>query len=68
MTQIFKFKDHIYDLKTNNCIEKRIIKQCKSGGETVSNLEAKRWDILQEKFLKVEFLQGFKNEIKFALR
>ena len=26
MTEIFKFKDHSYDLRKNNCLESRIIK------------------------------------------
>ena len=25
MTEILKFKDHAYDLRTNNCLERRII-------------------------------------------
>ena len=48
MTGIFKFKDHSYDLRKNNCLERRIIKSCKYGSETVSNLGAKLWDILPE--------------------
>ena len=48
MTEIFKFKDHSYDLRKNNCMEKRIIKSCKYGSEIVSNLGAKLWDILPE--------------------
>ena len=36
MTEIFKFKDHSYDLRKNNCLEMRIIKSCKYGNETVS--------------------------------
>ena len=36
MTEIFKFKDHSYDLRKNNCLEMRIIKSCKYGSETVS--------------------------------
>ena len=31
MTDIFKFKDHPYDLRKNNCIEKQTIKSCKHG-------------------------------------
>ena len=41
MTEIFKFKDHSYDLRKNNCLERRIIKSCKYGRETVSNLGGK---------------------------
>ena len=48
MAEIFKFKDHLYDLRKNNCIERRIIKSCKYGSETVSNLGSKLWDILPE--------------------
>ena len=29
MTEIFKFKDHSYHLRNNNCLERRIIKSCK---------------------------------------
>ena len=61
MTEIFKFKDHSYDLRKNNCLERRIIKSCKYGSETVSNLGAKLWDILPE----TESLQEFKNKIKY---
>ena len=35
MTKIFKFKDHSYDLRKNNCLERRIIKSCKYGSETI---------------------------------
>ena len=63
MTEILKFKDHSYDLRKNNCIERRIIKSCKYGSETVSNLEAKLWDILPEHVKKAESLQDFKNKI-----
>ena len=59
MTEIFKFKDHSYDLRKNNCLEGRIIKSCKHGSETVSNLGAKLWDILPENIKKAESLQGF---------
>ena len=65
MTKIFKFKDHSYDLRKNNCIERRIIKSCKYAGETVSNLGAKPWDILPENIKKPESLQEFKNKIKY---
>ena len=65
MTEIFKFKDHSYDLRKNNCVERRIIKSCKNGSETVSNLEAKLWEILSKNIKKAESLQDFKNEIKF---
>ena len=41
MTEIFKFKDHSYDMRKNNCTERRIIKSWKYGSETVSNLGAK---------------------------
>ena len=37
MTELFKFKEHSYDLKKNNCLERRIIKSCKHGSETISN-------------------------------
>ena len=43
MTEIFKFKDHSYDLRKNNCLEKRIIKSCKYGSERVSNLWARKY-------------------------
>ena len=65
MTEIFKFKDHSYDLRKNNCIDRRIIKSCKYGSETVLNLGAKLWDILPENIKKAESLQDFKNKIKF---
>ena len=65
MTEIFKFKDHSYDLRKNNCLERRIIKSCKYGSETVSNLGAKLWDILPENIKKAESLQEFKNKIKY---
>ena len=48
ITQSFKFKDHSYDLRKNNCIEKRIIKSSKYGSETVSNLGAKLRNILSK--------------------
>ena len=65
MTEILKFKDHSYDLRNNNCMERRIIKSCKYDSETVLNLGAKVWDILPENIKKAESLQGFKNKIKF---
>ena len=52
MTETFKFKDHSYDLRKNNCLERGIIKSCKYGSETVSNLGKKLWDILPENNLK----------------
>ena len=61
MTEIFKFKDHSHDLIKNNRLERRIIKSCKYGSETVSNLGAKLWDILPE----TESLQEFKNKRKY---
>ena len=42
MTENFKFKDHSYDLRNNNCMEK----SSQYVSETVSNLGAKLWDIL----------------------
>ena len=45
-TEILNFKDYSYDLRKNNCLEKRIIQSCEYGSETVSNLVAKIWDIL----------------------
>ena len=48
MTEIFKFKDHSYDLRKNNLLERRFIKSCKYGSETVLNLWAKLWNILPE--------------------
>ena len=62
MTEIFKFQYHSYNLRKNN---RRIIKSCKYGSETVSNLRVKLWDILPEYNKKAESLQGFKNKIKF---
>ena len=64
MTEIFKFKDHSYDLRNNNCLERLIIKSCKYGSETVSNLGAKLWDILPETIKKAETLQDFKKKTK----
>ena len=65
MTEIFKFKDHSYDLRKKYCIESRIIKSCKYGSETVSNLGVKLSYILPENVKKTESLQDFKNKIKF---
>ena len=59
MTEVFKLKDHSYDLRKNNYLERRIIKTCKYGSETVSNLGAKLWDILPENIKKAESLQVF---------
>ena len=42
MTENFKFKDHSYDLRNNNCMEK----SSQYVSEAVSNLGAKLWDIL----------------------
>ena len=63
MTEISKFRDHSYDLRKNNCLEKRIIKSCKygksceSGGKT---LGCPTWNII-----KAESLQEFKMKLKF---
>ena len=38
---ILNFKDHSYDLRKNNCLEKRLIQSCQYGSETVSNLGVK---------------------------
>ena len=65
MTKFFKFKNQLFDLRKNNCLEKRIIKSCKYVSETVSNLGAKLWDILPENIKKAESLQEFKNKIKY---
>ena len=62
MTQIFKFKNHSYDLRKNNCLERRIIKSCKYGSETVSNLGAKLWDILPENIKKLNLLRKHKTK------
>ena len=48
VTEILKFKDNSYDLKKNSYIERRIIKSCKYGKETGSNLRPKLWYILQK--------------------
>ena len=60
MEEIFKFKDHSYHLRKNNCIERQIIKSCKYSSETVSNLEAKFWDIQPENIKKAESFQETK--------
>ena len=60
MTETFKFKDHSYDLRENNCIVRRIINSCKYGSETVSNLGAKLWDILPENIKKLNFFRILK--------
>ena len=64
MTEIFKFKDHSYNLRKNNCIERQMIKSCKYGSETVSNLGAKLWDILLENIKKAESPQDFKKKAR----
>ena len=48
MTEIFKFKDHSYDFRKDNSIQRLIIKSFIYDSETVSNLGAKLWDILLE--------------------
>ena len=65
MTEISKFKDHLYILRKNNCLERRIIESCKYGSETVSNLGAKLWDNLPENIKKAESLEEFKKKRKF---
>ena len=65
MTEIFKFKDHSYDLRISNCIVKRIIKSCNYGSETVLKLGEKLWDILTENIKKATSLQEFKKKIIF---
>ena len=65
ITEIFKFKDHSHDLRKNNCLERRILKSCKYGTATVSNLGAKLWDILSENIKKAQSLEEFKKKIKF---
>ena len=52
MTEMFKFKDHSFDLRKNNCTKMHIIKSSKYGSETVSNLGAKLWDILSDNIKK----------------
>ena len=51
ITEILKFKDHSYDLRKNNCIERQIIKSCKYGSETVSKLGT-NYGISHQKLLK----------------
>ena len=65
MAEIFKFKGCSYDLRKNNYIENRIIKSSKYGGETVSNLGQKLWDILSEYIKKDESRPDFKKKRKF---
>ena len=48
--EIFKFRDHSYNLRRSNCIEWRIIKSCKYGSETVFSVGAKLWKILPKKY------------------
>ena len=62
MTEIFKFKDHSYDLRKNNCLETRIIKSCNYGSETVTNLVAKLWDILPENIKKLNLFRNLKTK------
>ena len=64
MSEISKLKDHSYELRNNNCIERSIIKSCKYGSETFSNLGTKLWDILQENIKKAESLQDLKKKTK----
>ena len=64
MTEIFKFKDHSYNLRKNNCIERQMIISCKYGSETVLNLGAKLWDILLENIKKAESPQDFKKKAR----
>ena len=61
MTEIFKFKDHPYDLRENNCIVRRIIKSCKNVCAIVWNLGVKLSDILSKNIKKC--LQDFKDKI-----
>ena len=65
MTEIFKFKDHSYNLRISNCIVKQIIKSFNYDSETVLKLGAKLWDILPGNTKKAEYLQGFKKKINF---
>ena len=55
LTEIFKFKENSYDLRTtkNNYKERPIIKSCKYGSETFSNLGAKLWYIRPENIKKL---------------
>ena len=62
MTGIFKFKDHSYDLRKGNCIERRIIKSCKYGNETVLNLGEKLWYILPENVKKLNLFRILKTK------
>ena len=62
MTEIFKFKDHSYNLRKNNCIERQMIISCKYGSETVLNLGAKLWDILLENIKKLNLLRILKRK------
>ena len=68
MTEIFKFEEHSYGLRKNNCIERQIIKSCKYGSETASNLEAKLWDILPENIKKLNLFRILKRKLNFGLR
>ena len=62
MTEFSKFKDHSYILRKNNCLERRIIKSCKYGSETVSNLGAKLLDILPENIKKLNLFRNLKRK------
>ena len=64
LTEIFKFKENSYDLRTtkNNYKERPIIKSCKYGSETFSNLGAKLWYIRLENIKKAESLRHFKTK------
>ena len=62
MTEIFKFKNHSYDLRENNCLERPIIKSCKYGSETVSNLGPKLWDIVPENIKKLNLFRILKTK------
>ena len=61
-TEIFKSKDHSYDLRKNNCLEKRVIKSCKYGSETVSNLGEKLWGILPKNIKKLNLFRNLKTK------
>ena len=73
MKEIFKYYSEIFKVKGGPAPEimadqsyyLRIIRLCKYGSETVSNLGTKLWDILPENIKKDESLQEFKNEIKY---
>ena len=56
MKEIFKLKGHSYDSRKNSCIGRQIIKSCKYGSKTVSNLGARLWDILRKNIKKAESL------------